>query len=305
MADEHSILEYPDGNKALFLEGPLTDRIIAEIVHRKVNRLVVEVYSPWKATQLGLLHDVINELWIHDPKAPTALADGFRNLKGLHLESSIGEIDFGQFPKLTACEFAHQTSFPVNLKSCKSLVCLTLSDSKLKSLEGVAEFGALQKLVLKSVSVPSLSAISTLRRLRHFGLSRSTERDLGFLAEDVALESCYLAYMTKLTSLSGIERLTKLADFSLASCSGVVDVTPLSHLKNLERLLVESCSNLQSLRPLLVLKQLSKILLWENTKILDGDLRCLLELPKLKELSFRDRNNYNLTQAEAKAALSK
>ena len=66
----------------------------------------------------------------------------------------------------------------------------------------------------------------------------------------------------------------------------LVAVPPLTRLK------VANCGDIASLAPLRGLDELEEFFAWESTRVVDGDLSVLLELPKLREIGMRDRREY-------------
>lgn len=295
----HSVFSYPDGNRALYLEGPLTDAVVDEIVRQQINRIVVVSYVPWKASRLEMLRSIVDELWLQTPTAPLGLVESFPALRSVHLECAADRFDFSWLSNLRECALSNQRATPVGLARCSQLVSLSISNSKLKDIEALSGIRSLRKLVLGSVSVPSLAALGALQELRHLGVTRFQEADLGFLSGLRLLEQCYLDFGAKLFSLSGIESASQLRDLSLSSCPKLADLSPLQSLAKLERLVLESCPGIGSLKPLRGHPTLTKLLLWEKTKVADGDMKSLLNNPKLSEFSFLDRRNYNLKTAEA------
>jgi hypothetical protein len=73
---------------------------------------------------------------------------------------------------------------------------------------------------------------------------------------------------------------------------------------SLTRLKVANCGDIASLAPLRGLDQLEELFAWESTKVLDGDLSVLLELPRLRAIGMRDRREYRPRVAEIERALS-
>lgn len=294
------IYEYPDGNRALYLEGTLTDAIADTIVKRKINRLVVVSYQPWSTSRLSAVQAAIDELWLQSSDVPLRVTDGFSNLRSLHLDTAADGFDFSQFGKLRECGLANQREIPSGLKNCSQLASLAINQSSLKTLEPVVAIGSLQRLVLNSVSVPSLAPLREIEGLRHLGITRFLESDLGFLSNSNNLNTCYLLFGSKLSNLEGIEGAANLADLMLANCPKVTSLGPVARLRALQRLTLENCPSLDSIRPLTGIEKLNTLLLLENTRVGDGDIRCMLTLPELRELSFKSRKGYNLSVAEAK-----
>jgi hypothetical protein len=69
------------------------------------------------------------------------------------------------------------------------------------------------------------------------------------------------------------------------------------------RLKAANCGDIASLAPLRGLDQLEEFFAWESTKVLDGDLSVLLELPRLRAIGMRDRREYRPRVSEIEEAL--
>jgi hypothetical protein len=72
----------------------------------------------------------------------------------------------------------------------------------------------------------------------------------------------------------------------------------------LTTLKVANCGDIASLAPLAGMDSLEELLAWESTKIVDGDLSVLLELPRLRVLGMQDRSHYRPRVKEVEAALA-
>jgi hypothetical protein len=75
-------------------------------------------------------------------------------------------------------------------------------------------------------------------------------------------------------------------------------------LVNLRFLGISECGEVESLAPIGSLDQLEVLYAWGSTRIVDGDLSPLARLPRLKELSVRDRRDYKPRVADLLSALA-
>ncbi len=303
--NESYILDYHDGDKCLFLRDPLTNAIVEKMVASDVNALSVDIYEPWENVDISAMNQFLVSLTISDRDTPLEFINELPNLRRLSIPRPGIEIDFSRIQKLEECSLSEYKKLPEELAACRNLKILNLYYCAFKSIDDISKFGQFEELNLVSVRTSSLRSVCNLKNLRSFSLNRSKEPNLQFLSSCHRLEGVQLMHMSSLESIEGIESLKKLNDFGLSACFSLEDVSPLAQLGGLNRVLFESCPNLKTLRPLIALKNLNKLLLWENTKVKDGDLKCLLSLPKLEEYIFKNRRHYNLKQDEAIAILEK
>jgi len=114
------------------------------------------------------------------------------------------------------------------------------------------------------------------------------------IADLSKLEKLELFGFRKLDSLNGIERLTSLRSLTLDGCSLLSDLKPLSELSNLEHLDVSGWKSITTLSPLRSLDKLRAFCFaGERTKVVDGDLSPLEDLPQLSMLMFGPRQHYS------------
>ncbi|MBD1592250.1 hypothetical protein HC744_09445 [Arthrobacter sp. S1_S22] len=178
----------------------------------------------------------------------------------------------------------------------------------LSELPHIASLGADWEQVSKTLS--GLEHLKALF-LRHFNPT-----DLRSLGVHPELESVRLKDRPKLVSLDGLEDLThlkelgiflatKLQDISalssmsaplsrleLVACKGISEIGPLQGLKALKFLNLSECGAIQSIRPLAYLEGLEEFHAYGSTRVSDGDLAPLLQLPNLRALSLQSRKFY-------------
>lgn len=154
--------------------------------------------------------------------------------------------------------------------------------------------------------------------------------DLGELGHLRRLEDLELMSPKRLTSLGGVESLPSLASLEISLASELVDLSALAavcgtltqlrletckaissledvgRLERLRELWVANCGDIESFEPLRALRGLEVLWAWESTKVLDGDLSPLYELPRLRELRIRPRSSYtpSVEALEAKLGLA-
>ena len=96
-----------------------------------------------------------------------------------------------------------------------------------------------------------------------------------------------------LERLSGIENLSSLRSLTLNGCSLLSDLAPLAGLESVEHLVISDWKNIDTLKPVQDLKNLRAFAFTgERTKVLDGDLSPLENLPQLSMLAFASRRHY-------------
>ena len=70
-------------------------------------------------------------------------------------------------------------------------------------------------------------------------------------------------------------------------------VATLAQKNNLEKLTLLNQGNLDSIIPLSKLEHLTTLNIWEQTKIIDGKISFLEEMPNLKKIDIRKYTHYH------------
>lgn len=159
----------------------------------------------------------------------------------------------------------------------------------------------LRELFLVSCRESGWSNLNRLCNLKELELSGSTIETLGGL-ELTGLTKLGLYHANKLTDLQGVERLQHLRTLSLDSCKRLHSLSPITGLKELQELNIIDCGHTQTIACCRSLQALERLRFYGSV-VSDGKIRCVLDLPNLRELSFDNRKEYDVTAEEVSAIL--
>ena len=195
-----------------------------------------------------------------------------RELRSLRLEvSPAARLHLGAFPQLE--EFS---GFWSNVEATLWLA---------RSLERL-------RLIGFPSAVPS--GFGKLPRLRAVALYSAGVEQLGDISALENLGSLSLAHCRRLRKLDAIDALQRLTELSLEDCKAAVgSLEALRPLRQLQTLILHDCGTIESLGPLEDLRELRTVRFTGSTSIADGDLSVLRELPKLRNLGFKQRKHYS------------
>jgi hypothetical protein len=169
------------------------------------------------------------------------------------------------------------------------------------------------------------SSIANVDGLGSISLGGYRPRDLTPLSH-LHLESLRLLDRPRLKTLSGLETHVDLEKFEVAG-SSLSDLTPASALASLQDLRVpgcvkldnldavtglvallaldvSECNNIDSFSPLRGTQALEHLHAHGSTKVIDGDLKPLLELPQLRDVRMMNRRNYKPSVSDVQAQLA-
>ncbi len=225
--------------------------------------------NPTRADLLGL-----TDLW---------LDDSVRDLSGIELAINLEELSLPvrklnytpltRLAKLRKLEF-HGYDYGMILKKPEP--------NRVEILPDLSGLPTLKHLVLKTDSIRDISALKKLPNLRQLTLNNSPDIDFAPIAELKNL-TCLEICNCDLNDLSFLSTLGQLEELVITHHEKrELDLTPLTHLDNLERL--EVCYNaIQDISPLAHLNQLKRLFL-DNNEI--TDISALAGLTGLTKLSL-------------------
>lgn len=106
-----------------------------------------------------------------------------------------------------------------------------------------------------------------------------------------------------LTGIDDLRTLDRLEVLELEACRGVDALDTVAGCRALTRFNASDCGDVASLEPLRDLARLRHLRLYGTTRVLDGDLSVLADLPVLEDLRMRSRREYRPSVAEIQALL--
>jgi internalin A len=162
--------------------------------------------------------------------------------------------------------------------------------------ESVFSCTTLESLFVFGPPDPDLARFGALPRLRRLELSQG--RKLTSTA-GVGASVTFLG----LYQQAALRELTELPALDVLAIEGSKQLGELATVPTLTTLKAANCGDIASLAPLRGLDRLQEFFAWESTRIVDGDLSVLLELPRLRAIGMRDRREYRPRVAEIEEAL--
>jgi internalin A len=162
--------------------------------------------------------------------------------------------------------------------------------------ESVFGCESLEALFVFGPPDPDLARFGTLPRLRRLEVSQGRKL-VSTAGVGGSVRFLGLYQQAALSALEGLPALDVLA------IEGAKQLGELRTVHTLKTLKAANCGDIASLAPLRGLDRLEEFFAWESTRVLDGDLSVLLELPRLRTLGMRDRREYRPRVAEIEAAL--
>lgn len=185
------------------------------------------------------------------------------------------------------------------LPALKDLV-LTYSDN----IDGLQTLEQLERLVVFRVKTANKDLAGVLPgNIRDLAIRQSPLESLSGLEELKRLEKCELSYLPKLQDVSALAALKDSLKFlDIQNAKRITNHHTLGALENLDELCILQCKSMPSIGWLRSLKRLRRFV-FMDTRIEDGDLSPLLDLPNLEDAPGGYLKHYRPSMKEVEATL--
>jgi|SRR5215213_5305777 len=154
-------------------------------------------------------------------------------------------------------------------------------EGKWKDVDVIRGLTELEELELCSITLPDLSILTALPRLRRFALRLGGTRDLGLLPSVAELAYLELWMIRGLDDISPIGELQNLQYLFLQDLSRVDRLPDMTRMTALRRVRLENLRSLTDLRPLLTAPALEALVVWSPRHLGPEHFACLKDHPTL------------------------
>lgn len=271
------IIENGKYGKRLVLCSVLTEEIARYCIDNKIKELELNWAKGFKAENLSLIKglDFLEAFDICDYTIKNISDICFlENLKDLHIST--------------------YSKTPIDLSNFKQLESLSLFWHK--GVSGLDKLQNLKKLFLYKYNPASkdLSEISYLKNLEYISLKSPAIESIGMIENLKNFNFLGIYGATKLMNIEGLAYFKYLKRLEIDTCRKINNINILEQMPSLETLSISNCGDIESLEPIRKLQNLTELRFIESTNIIDGNIKIISELPKLKKIIFQNRKHYNL-----------
>jgi hypothetical protein len=205
-----------------------------------------------------------------------ALWDSLTSLDGLrHLPANLEQLGIGATK--AKLDLAILARFP-------ELTWLFL-EGQTKHLEVISGLARLDDLTLRSITMPDLSLLQPLRRLRSLDLKLGGTHDLRLLPRVGELRYLELWMIRGLTDVSAVGQIPSLRSLFLQALRQVETLPDFRQAAELRRVRLETMKGLRDLRPLATAPVLEGVELIDMRHLQPADLAPLVGLQRLKAVT--------------------
>jgi internalin A len=152
-----------------------------------------------------------------------------------------------------------------------------------RHVETLASLDGLEELSLRSVTLPDLSLLLPMRRLRSLYLGLGGTADLSLLADLPALEELELWRIRGMRDVSPIGAAVHLRELRLQSMSAVTELPSLRDLSRLRLIALDTMKGITDMRPVADAPALEELLLVAMCHLEPMALRPLVGHPSLRK----------------------
>lgn len=288
--DGYSLEETHEGTR-LFVNGVWTSQIEALLEDGSIHTLVLnrahgfeapslEFLRPWPLRGLHVLFPPLKDL-----SPIRRLRESLTDLKLEIFPTGEGVLDIEGFSRLQHLSVSWKM-IEDQVSKITTVENLYLDRYSCPDLVPLAPLVSLRSLRMKErPKIKSLHGLQTFSRLERLAIHGASQ-----LADDSALQ--------------GSSAATSLRELQLEACRKLSNMDNVSLASDLQFLNMGDCGDLESLAPLRRMRNLQRLSLYESTRILDGDLSPVLDLPELTDFRIANRRNYVPSAPEVQCLLA-
>jgi len=249
---------------------PLSPSQLRKAADLIVNRPDVELYVYGRASNhLDFLRYFRTVRRLH-----VALYD-LDDISGFsYLDGGLDELIFGQTKKKFSLRF---------IEALPHLKKLFLVGHQ-KDLHCIRTLGELTSLGLSRITLPDLSVLLPLTRLRQLSILLGGTTNLALLPRFPALEDLFLMRITKLFDLAVLSDLLSLKTLRLDWMRNVTSLPSFARLARLNNLELDTMKGLTDLTPIAAAPALRRLSVTGMPQLTAESFRCFVDHPRLQEL---------------------
>ena len=280
------VLETSAEGRSLVVTGPWSHKAAGILASGKADGLVLNYARGFCERSLALLDSAwpVRRLQILDRSIiDLEPIERLGELESLSVQAAASAtLDLGALPKLR-CVAGDWALIASTLSAVMALQSVITWQFDEVDLHAFRDHLALKRLTVKDA--PQLQSLA----------------GIGDLADLAVLEIVLARRLRDIDDLAGLAE--SLRELQLEDCRAIETIDAVQALRELRRLDVSECGDIASVLPVSSLTQLRTFDAWGSTRILDGDLSALAQLPALKEIRMRNRPSYTPAVTDLPAAV--
>jgi hypothetical protein len=191
-----------------------------------------------------------------------------------HLKGGLEELTFGTTKRKFSLRF---------VEGLPQLEKLFLAGHN-KDLPAIGSLARLRRLGLSGITLPDLSLLLPLAKLRELSIFLGGTTNLAMLPRFPELEDLFLMRITKLSDLSVLGQLEGLKSLRLDWMRNVTSLPNLAPLGRLDNVVLDTMKGLTDLSPVAAAPALRRLTITALPQLTAENFRCLIGHPRLEKL---------------------
>lgn len=151
-----------------------------------------------------------------------------------------------------------------------------------RHVDALARLAGIEELSLRSVTLPDLSLLLHMQRLRSLYIGLGGTSEISLLPELTAVEDLELWRIRGMRDLTPLASCIALRVLNLQAMSAVTEIPSLADLRQLRHIGLETMRGITDLAPVAAAPALEELLLIEMCQLQPGSLRPLVGHPTLR-----------------------
>lgn len=281
------------GSEYLKIRGDWSDEIIDVVINRNIKHLIVSSFNERYLSKLKILDGIVERVDFSDYSVEdySALND-IHSLRELYTVNSPVGLDYSSFPDLIKVGFS-SSSIPDTLRFSPQLDSVSIIGYRGIDFVEFSDLKKVKCIHLNDSAISSFYGIESIVGLNELCMVRSRVSKIDCSGQMDSMKSLTLAASRHLVDLSRMFLFPNLEDLDIERSRSVLVVDAISTVKSLKFLNINDIGTVSSIRPLACLSTLERLSMFGDTNVFDGDVRCMLDCPRLQFFGFKNRKHYN------------
>ena len=171
-----------------------------------------------------------------------------------------------------------------------------------KSFSGIFGCNSIKKLQIFKMDNYAVESIQNLVRLESLWIRQSSPTSIDGLRELKALKKLNFSHLLKLETIASIQECQTIEMLDINCCKKIADWDVIGKLRFLTELHICNCGVLDDVNFLKALEHLESVRIYgEKMKLVDGNVRWLYDMPRLRNIILPWRKDFDISLEEYRA----
>ena len=171
-----------------------------------------------------------------------------------------------------------------------------------KSFSSIFGCNSIKKLQIFKIDNYAVENIQNLFQLESLWIRQSSPISIDGLRELKALKNLSFFHLLKLETIASIQECQTIETLYINCCKKIIDWDVIGKLQFLTELHICNCGVLDNVSFLKALEHLESVNIYgENMKLIDGNVRWMYDMPRLRTITLPWRKDFDISLEEYRA----